>query len=116
MTRAGHSLVVSLAILSTACGHRSPNALALCTKASRGDRVASASLTTVGAVRAYRYGPSLQPARDAFGGAKDGSPAAWCWVSLGSSWHVYAAGPSAARVDVTNVTAPGVPSGPPMAP
>jgi hypothetical protein len=67
-----------------------------CEKAFPGQRVLGWETTTVGAVRAYRYGPPGRqpPLASAFAGISDAQDAAWCVVLISptssSLWAVVA--------------------------
>ncbi|MDX6255963.1 MAG: hypothetical protein QOJ11_2297 [Frankiales bacterium] len=96
-------------------------AAALCTSAL--GPVASAELTTVGLIRTATWGPALADGKgrlaDAFPGAKDDDPAAWCWQGVRLSYTAYAvhagdAAREAAGFNGWSSSAP--PSGPPMFP
>jgi hypothetical protein len=91
--------LVTVVALTSACHSNSPqpkpSALRLCEQALHGKQVASAQLTTVGDVRAWRIGPGSQPALHAFGSASDRSAAAWCWTNDGQGlWTAYGVGPN----------------------
>ena len=67
----------------------STRAARMCAAALRGG-VASARMTTVGDVRAWRVGPNQQPARRSFPGTPDSDPAAWCWTGAAGNFASFA--------------------------
>jgi hypothetical protein len=81
-----------------------------------GSTYVSASLTTVGEVRAFRVGPNLQPAHDAFPGFADSEPAAWCWTGGPSGFTSYGVARGESFKFATFKGTHGTPSGPPAIP
>lgn len=122
--------IVSVLILATACAApaaqrptsgatpravpaatRSPDAgfaEGLCRRTLPDRRVTAWGTTTVGAMRAYRYGGPVatRPLADAFPGAPSGRRGAWCWVrNMPNTGSLWGAAGSTARRAVT-VTGP----------
>ncbi len=77
--------------------------------------VSASSLTTVGAVRGFRFGPPGHPAPNgtAFAGSPPSTIAAWCTVrspsKFGKSDTFFAAGPGGTSVRILTVSGPAGP-------
>jgi hypothetical protein len=134
----GVALVVGLAAACTSTPHRaaqqhSPGpstsvpaaatALEMC-RGAFGSRVASATATNVGDVRAWFIGPGPLPGSDpphahAFGTARGSDPAAWCWVHTGHrAFFSYSVGPNGETIGYGSTSGPDnePPSGAPVFP
>lgn len=117
----GLALIATAVVLATTSACHSaasrPTASQICSHALKGKRIASAQLTTVGAIRDWRVGPANRPAHNAFGTTSDASQAAWCWTADHDHiWTVYAAAPNGHSVKFGTLQSGSTPTGAPRFP
>ncbi len=83
-----------------------------------GTVLSSGPVTTVGELRSLTVGLGYRPAKNAFPGAADSAPAAYCWTRSGSDlYDSYGVSDTGASVKLASIGGvPDVPSGPPVVP